>query len=118
MFSLAEQITSASRYATHEADRIAKERQDREARMAKVRAKQWASRKAGGNGVADELLHRLPKSREAAISMAQVTLLMADVDTKGSSISGSLCKLVKDGRVSRIGKCRDYRYYVEEGKKS
>ncbi len=118
MLSLAAQITSAGRQAKREAARIAKERREREARMAEVRAKQWASRKASGNGVADELLKRLPKTKEAAISMAQVIVLMDNIDTKGSSISGSLCKLVKDGRVSRIGKCRDYRYYVEEGKKS
>lgn len=118
MLSLAEQITSASRHAMRESARVARECQEREARMAEIRAKQWASRKVGGNGVADELLTRLPKTREAAITMAQITELMADVDTKGSSISGSLCKLVKDGRISRIGKCRDYRYYVAEGKKS
>jgi len=118
MLSLAAQITSAGRQAKREAARIAKERREREARMAEVRAKQWASRKASGNGVADELLHRLPKTKEAAITMAQVTALMADVDTKGSSISGALCKMVNEQKtVSRIGKCRDYRYYVAEGKK-
>lgn len=116
MLSLAEQITSASRYAMREAARVAEESRSREARMAEIRAKQWASRKVGGNGVADQLISRLPKTKEAAVTMAQVNQLMADVDTKGSSISGALCKLVQDKKVARIGKCRDYRYYVE-GKK-
>lgn len=117
MLSLAAQITIAGNHAKREAAQRAKEAREREARMAEVRAKQWASRKAGGNGVTDELLSRLPKTKEAAVSMAQVNQLMADVDTKGSSISGALCKLVQDEKVARIGKCRDYRYYVEEGKK-
>lgn len=117
MLSLAEQITSASRYAQREADQRATENRLQAERKAQTRAKQWASRKLGGNGVADELLARLPKTKEAAVTMAQVNQLMAGVDTRGSSISGSLCKLVKSEQVARIGKCRDYRYYVE-GKKS
>lgn len=116
MLSLAAQITTAGNHAKREAAQRAREARLKEARLAEVRAKQWASRKAGGNGIADQLLSRLPKTSEAAATMAQVNQLMADIDTKGSSISGALCKLVQDKKVARIGKCRDYRYYVEGNK--
>lgn len=117
MLSLAEQITSASRYAMREAARIARENRLKEARQAEIRAKQWASRKAGGNGVADELVKCLPTGKESAISYAQIKHLLRNLDVRESSISGALSNLVKERRIARTGECRDYRYYLEEGKK-
>lgn len=118
MISLADQITSASRYAQREAAQRAAEARLKAERQAETRAKQWASRKAGGNGVADELLKRLPTTRETAVSLATIKHLMADIDAPESSISGALSILVtKQKRVQRIGERRDYRYYLAETKK-
>lgn len=118
MISLAAQITAASRYAQREADRIAAENRLKAERQAETRAKQWASRKAGGNGCAEELLKRLPTTQETAVSLATIKQLMADLDAKESSISGALSILVnKQKRVARIGEKREYRYYLAESKK-
>ena len=38
-------------------------------RQAEIRAKQWATRKAGGTGVTEALLKRLPTTRETAVSL-------------------------------------------------
>ena len=117
MLSLSEQITSASRYALREAARIARENQIKEARQAETRAKQWASRKAGGNGVADELIKCLPTGKEAAIPLAQIKDLLRSMEVRESSISSALTNLVKDRSIARTGERRDYRYYVAEGKR-
>lgn len=117
MISLAAQITAASRYAQREADRIAAENRIKAERQAETRAKQWASRKAGGNGISDELLKRLPTAKEKAITLAQIKHLLRDLEARDGSISGALPILVKAKRVQRTGERRDYRYYLAEAKK-
>lgn len=116
MMSLAQQITSASRHAQRESARIATEDRLKAERQAEIRAKQWASRKAGGNGVADELIKRLPKTKEEAVSLGQIKQLMADLEARESSISSALTVLVKAKSVQRTGERRDYRYYLAERK--
>lgn len=117
MISLADQITSASRYAMREAAHRAAEARLKAERQAETRAKQWASRKAGGNGIAEELLKRLPTASVKAITLAQIKHLLRDLDARDGSISGALSILVKARRVQRTGERRDYRYYLAEGKK-
>lgn len=116
MLSLAQQITSASRYAQREANQRATEARRKAERMAEIRAKQWASRKAGGTGVSEELLKRLPKTKEEAVSLGQIKQLMADMEARESSISSALTVLVKAKSVLRTGERRDYRYYLAERK--
>ena len=117
MMSLAQQITSASRHAQREAIRIATEARLKAERQAEIRAKQWASRKAGGNGVDDALIKCLPTGKEAAIPLAQIKVLLRNMDVRESSITSALTKLVKDRSIARTGERRNYRYYVAEGKK-
>lgn len=117
MISLAQQITSASRHAQREANLRATEARLKAERMAEIRAKQWASRKAGGTGVSEELLKRLPATIEASVSLCQIKQLMADLQARESSISSALSNLVKERIVARTGERRDYRYYLAEGKR-
>lgn len=116
MLSLAEQIESAGRYAQRTADERAAEARLKAEHQAAIRVKQWASRKAGGNGISDELLKRLPPAPEAAITLARIKHLLRDLDARAGTISGALSILVKARRVKRLGECRDYRYYLAEGK--
>lgn len=116
MLSLAQQITSASRYAMREAAQRAAENRLKAERQAEIRAKQWASRKAGGNGVADEIIKCLPTGKEAAITIAQIKHRLRNIDSRESSISSALTNLVKDRSIARTGECRNYRYYLAEGK--
>lgn len=116
MLSLAQQLTVASNHAMREAARLAEENRAKEARQAEVRARQWATRKGGPN-IADALLERLPKTAAEAIDLSQVYPLLADFTVGRSSISGTLTHLVNQKSVARIGKVREYRYYVAEVKK-
>lgn len=117
MLSIAEQIESAGSIALREAERRAAESRLKAERQAEIRAKQWATRKAGGTGVTEELLKILPTKKAAAISLAQIKHRMRDFDATESSISGALSILVnKSKRVARTGERRDYRYYIAEGK--
>lgn len=119
MHSLVQQITAASRHAQREADRIATEERLRAERQAETRAKQWASRKAGGNGIAEELLKRLPADKAAALSLPAIEALMKAAGFNKSGISSTLSGLVnKRKTVARIGEKREYRYYLAEGNKS
>lgn len=117
MISLVAQITTASRHAMREAAQLARAESLKAERLAAARAKQWASRKAGGNGIADELLKILPPTRETAINMPAIKQALNRFDFRDSSISSSLSGLVKAKRVQRTGEKREYRYYLAEGKK-
>lgn len=117
MLSIVQQIKSAGLIAKREANQRATEARLKAERQAEIRAKQWASRKAGGNGVTEELLKRLPKTKEEAVSLGQIKHLMADLEARESSISSALTVLVKAKSVQRTGERRDYRYYLAESKK-
>lgn len=116
MMSLAEQIKSAGRIATRESAKNADEARLKALRQAEVRAKQWASRKAGGEGVTEELLKRLPATKEAAVSLSQIKQLLTDMAARESSISSAMTVLVNKKRVLRLGERREYRYYLAESK--
>lgn len=118
MHSLVQQLTQASRYAQREADRIATEARIKAERQKETRAKQWASRKAGGNGVAEELLKRLPTTKEGALSLPAIEAMMKASGIQQTGISSALSVLVnKHKAVARIGEKRAYRYYVPMGVK-
>lgn len=115
LISIVDQLAAASRVAMREADQRATENRIKAERQAEIRAKQWASRKAG-NGITEELVKRLPKTKETAVSLGQIKKLMADTETRDSNISSTVSILVKQKRVLRTGECREYRYYLAEGK--
>lgn len=118
MHSLVEQITAASGYAMRAAALRAEEASAKAERQAEIRAKQWATRKAGGHGVTEALLNNLPKTEADAASLPTVMKLLSDIDLPESSISSALSFLVKTKRVTRLGEKREYRYYLSEVKKS
>lgn len=99
-----------------EADQRATENRIKAERQAEIRAKQWASRKKIGDGVTEELLKRLPATREDAVSLGQIKKLMAETETRDSNISSTVSVLVKQKRVLRTGERREYRYYLAERK--
>lgn len=117
MLSLAEQITRAANHARREADYRAAEARQKAERQAETRAKQWASRKAGGNGVAEALLGCLPETAQSAITLEQIKTLLVELDATDGAISGALSILVtRKKTVARTGERRNFHYYLAKGK--
>lgn len=109
--SLVDQLKAASRVSMREAEQKAAENRTKAERQVEIRAKQWASRRAGKN-IFEELIRLLPKREESAVSLGEIKRLMSDMALMDSTISSSISTLVKQKRVLRTGARREYRYYV------
>lgn len=105
MQSLLTQLTAAANHAVQEAEYQERRRWGPAGRPAP------REKRPPCKGLNDAIRSRLPATSEAAVSLPEIRMLLADLEYSESGLSGALSWMRQQGEVQRVGEHGHYRYY-------
>lgn len=112
MLTLFDQLQAAGQQAMRLASEARAAAEHKAACQAVTRQRQWAARRAkSAPTLLDTTLALLPATPDAALTWAEIKDRLAGQQRPLTGLASALSRMLKEGRIARIGERRPYRFY-------